>query len=229
MIALTMLLLSATPNPFLEEARVLEQNLDFEGCVARLKQASTQWKSTPEELRDIEVHAGLCTFNLGKTKQAEGHFRMALRLDENTSLPPYTSPKAVELFTAVKRSLPPRPFVDSDLTDDTPLKEPVEKPELTPIAVRPQRTFGQLLSRRVPSLICAGVAVVSLIAGIVMASLAQDLAKQANAAHFESDFYRLGTDARGLATGATVSWVVAAIATSATVVTWLISSDEEQP
>lgn len=229
MTALLLLALSAAPNPFLAEALELEQNLDFEGCVSRLKQASTQWKSTPDELRDIEVHAGLCMFNLGKTKAAEGHFRMALRLDEATSLPPYTSPKAVELFTSVKRSLPAKPFVDSDLAGDAPLKEAtVEKPVLAPTPP-PQRTFGQLLSRRVPSLITAGVAVVSLVTGILLAAIAQGVARQANAAHFESDFYRLGADARGLATGATISWVVAAVATSATVVTWLISGDEENP
>ena len=222
MTALVLLMLSAAPNPFLAEALELEQNLDFEGCVARLRQASSQWKSTPEELRDIEVHAGLCTFNLGKTKQAEGHFRMALRLDEATALPPYTSPKAVELFTSVKRSLPP-PVADAPLKEAT-----VEKPVLTPVAP-PQRTFGQLLSRRVPSLMTAGVAVVSLVTGILLASIAQDVARRANASHFESDFYRLGADARGLATGATISWVVAAVATSATVVTWLIAGDEENP
>ncbi|PZR11967.1 MAG: hypothetical protein DI536_16720 [Archangium gephyra] len=229
MTGLLLLALSAAPNPFLAEALELEQNLDFEGCVARLRQASTQWQSTPDELRDIEVHAGLCTFNLGKTRAAEGHFRMALRLDENTALPPYTSPKALELFAAVKRALPHKPFVDGDLAGDAPLKDPVAaRPVLTP-EPPPQRTFGQLLGSRVPSLISAGVAVVSLVTGILLATLAQDVARQANAAHFETDFYRLGADARGLATGATISWVVAAVATSATVVTWLIASDEEHP
>lgn len=215
MTALVLTLLAA--NPFLTEALELEQNLDFEGCVSRLKQASTQWKSTPEELRDIELHAGLCTFNLGKTKQAEGHFRMALRLDENASLPEYTSPKAIELFASVKRSLPPpKPVVE-------------DAPIATVLVPKPQRTFGQLLSHRVPSLVSGGVSVLSLVTGIVLATTAQNVAAQANAAHFESDFYRLGADARGFATGATISWVVAAIAASAAVVTWLIASDEEQP
>ena len=74
----------------------------------RLKQASTQWKSTPEELREIELHAGLCKFNLGQKKQAAEHFRTALRIDEGAELPPYTSPKAVDLFLEVKKALPPR-------------------------------------------------------------------------------------------------------------------------
>lgn len=228
MTVLLLSLLAATPNPFLEEALELERTLDFEGCVTRLRQASTQWKSAPDELRDIELHAGLCTFNLGDTKQAESHFRMALRLDEHARLPPYTSPRALELFDAVKRAMPARPFVDEDLKGDAPLKEPVAAgPALTPEAPRGQ--LGALLSRRVPSLVLGGVTLASLITGIVLAVTAQNLAAQANAAHFESDFHRLGADARGFATGATISWVAAAVGTTATVVSWIVAGDGEQP
>jgi hypothetical protein len=115
-------LLSAPGNPFLMQAREQYQALDFERCLARLQQAATQWKSTPAELRDIEVYGGLCTFSLGRTADAKDHFRTALRIDEATELPPYTSPKAVDLFLAVKLALraPPEPLPDVDLPPDAP-------------------------------------------------------------------------------------------------------------
>lgn len=222
MTALLLSLLSAAPNPFLAEALELERSLDFEGCVTRLEQASTQWKSSPEELREIELHAGLCTFNLGKTKLASGHFRMALRIDENARLPTYTNPRAVKLFEDVRRAMPTTPSVDEDLKSDAPVKA-----QLVPVNVAaPAPSF---LARRGVSLILGGVTVASVVTGIVLALQAQAVAKQANAAHFESDFFRLGADAQGLATGATISWVLAALCATSTIVAWVIAGDEEQP
>ena len=134
-------LVLAAPNPFLAQALEHEQNLDFERCVERLKQAATQWKSTPDELREIELHAGLCKFNLGQKKAAAEHFRTAMRIDEAAELPPYTSPKAVELFFEVKKALraPPPPLPDSDLPDaDLPRDAPTQ-PKLEP---RPTEASG---------------------------------------------------------------------------------------
>lgn len=222
MTSLLLTLLTVAPNPFLAEALELEQGLDFEGCVTRLRQASTQWKSSPDELREIELHAGLCTFNLGKTKQAASHFRTALRIDENAHLPTYTSPKAIELFDEVKRAMPVTPFVDEDLKADAPVKT-----SLTPVNVAaPAPSF---LAKRGVSLILGGVTVASVVTGIVLALQAQAVAKQANAAQYESDFFRLGADARGLAVGATISWVLTALCATSTVVAWVIAGDQEQP
>lgn len=224
MTAVLWLALAATPNPFLAEGLALEQALDFEGCVTRLQQASTQWQSTPDELRDIELHAGLCQFNLGHTDKATKHFRMALRLDDAARLPTYTTPRAVTLFEQVRRGLPQKPFVDDDLPRDAPVN--------TAAALTPRETptpVATWLGRRALPLTLSGVTLASIITGVVLALQAQAVAVQANRAHFESDFYKLGTDAQGLATGATISWVIAAIGATASAVTFVIAADEERP
>lgn len=95
-LALALALLTNAENPYLAEAKALANGLEFERCLERLKQAQTQWHSTPDELGEVEVWSGLCHFNLGHRRQAVEHFRTALRIDEGTDLPPYSSPKAVE-------------------------------------------------------------------------------------------------------------------------------------
>ena len=44
--------------------------------------------------------------------------------------------------------------------------------------------------------------------GIAMGLRAQSLAKEANAAQYETDFYRLGDSAKGLAVGSTIAWIL---------------------
>lgn len=218
MSALLALVLAAAGNPFLAEALEHEQNLDFEKCVQRLKQASTQWKkNSPEELRDIELHLGLCTFNLGDTNAAGEHFRMALRLDEATELPAYTNPRAVELFLKAKKALQPAPppMPDEDLPDDRP-----KKTTLTPTSAPSE---GLFLKQRAAPLALGVVSVGAAIAAIALGVRANELAQQANQARWESDFYLLGDQAKGFATGATLSWVLAALSTAGTVVTWWVT------
>jgi hypothetical protein len=222
------LTLTLAANPFLGEALQHEKDLEFERCVQRLKQASTQWKNEPSELRDIELHWGLCAFNLGDRKGALEHFRMALRVDEATELPAYTSPKAVELFLAVKRSLQPAapPMPDEDLLkEDAPIVE--KKKKLEPAVVQPRAPspVGRFLEHRAVPLTLGVVALGTAITGLALGLRAQDVANQANGARFESDFYRLGSDATGLATGSTISWVLAGTSAVAAVVVWLVMGD----
>ncbi len=223
MSALLSLVLAAS-NPFLAEALEHERNLDFEKCVQRLKQASTQWKNSPAELRDIELHLGLCQFNLGDKAGATEHFRVALRIDEATELPPYTSPKAVELFLAAKKSLQPAPppMPDEDLPDDRPLKDPPKKDLASVTAPSP---IGPFLTRRAAPLSLGAVTLASAITGIALGLRAQELATQANATRFEADFFALGAQARGFATGATISWIVAAASAIGTVITWWVTGE----
>lgn len=227
MTALLVLVLAAGgANPFLAQALEHEQNLDFERCVERLQQAATQWKSTPDELREIELHAGLCKFNLGRRKEAAEHFRTALRIDEAVELPPYTSPKATEFFYEVKRQLrapaPPLPDADRpdpDLLDDTPRK--------TKLAPRPQDNtalLGPMLARRAAPLTLGVVTVAGALTSIILGINAQARAQEANQARFESDFHRLGDAAKGLATGTNVAWVMTALSAIGTAVTWWLSS-----
>lgn len=213
--------LTAGPNPFLAEALAHERDLDFERCVQRLQQASTQWKSTPDELREIELHLGLCTFNLGNRKAAAEHFRTALRIDEGADLPPYTSPRAVELFLEVKRALraPPPPLPEEDLPpDDTP-----KRPKLVPREAAPP--LDVTLARRALPLTLGGVTVATAITALALGLRAQALAAEANAAPFEADFFRLGQDARGLATASTVTWLTSGLCAIGTVIAWWVTNE----
>ncbi len=141
MLAFALLLLAAEPplptgvpapvagkNPYLRQAKENYQKLDFEKCLQRLQQAP-QWKSAPDELLEIELYAGMCHYNLNQRADAEERFRLALRISPEAELPPYTSPKLVDFFLAVKKKLkplkenpPPRP---PPVKEPTPPREPV--------------------------------------------------------------------------------------------------------
>ena len=138
-LALALLVLSAEPplpsgvpapvkgsNPYLSQAKELYANLDFEKCLKRLAQAP-QWKSDSAELLEIELVAGMCHYNLNQRVDAEERFRLALRMNGNAELPPYTSPKLVDFFFSVKKKLraPPPPM---------PEEEDLDMPKLTPAA-----------------------------------------------------------------------------------------------
>lgn len=228
MIALVASAVLAT-NPFLLEGLQHEKELEFEKCVQRLKQAVTQWKNSPEELKEIELHAGLCTFNLGDRKRAAEHFRLALRIDATTVLPEFTSPKIVELFDEVKRALDAQtPLRDDELQalrEDTPVADqppPKLEPRVTQSTPSP---LGSFVTRRAVPLSLGVVSVASAVTGLVLGLRAQAVATEANAARFESDFYRLGADATGLATGATLAWVLAGASAIGAVVTWWVMGE----
>ncbi len=226
MTLLLALVLTAGPNPFLAEALEHERNLDFERCVERLKQAATQWQSTPDELRDIELHAGLCKFNLGQKKPAAEHFRTALRIDEGAELPPYTSPKAVEYFFDVKRSLraPPPPMPQNDLPDADLPKDAPRKLRLEP-APKTDSPLGPVLVKRALPISLGVVTVASFITGLALGLRAQSVATEANASRYESDFFRLGDTARTLAIGSTIAWIISGLAAIGTGVGWWATSE----
>jgi hypothetical protein len=225
--ALWIALAAAPPNPFLAEAKALYASLDFERCLERLEQASTQWKSTENELFEIEVFSGLARFNLGQVKRASEHFRMAQRIDPAGELPPYSSPKAVDLWLEVKQSLvePPPPFPDSDLPpDDTPRRaelRPKVKDEL------PSPGPSLVWKRRALPIALSVVAVAALAAAIGLGASAKNLEARANAASYESDFVSLGNSARASAAGANVCWGIAAASALAAGVLWWVEPKPE--
>lgn len=94
------------PNPYLAQARVFYQGLEFERCLQRLNQAVDR-ESTVREQAEIALYAGLCNAQLGNFEEAEPHFSRALELDRTLELPPYTSPKIEALFKEVAAKLPP--------------------------------------------------------------------------------------------------------------------------
>lgn len=228
MISLVTLVLAAN-NPFLAEGLQHEKDLDFEKCVQRLKQAATQWKNDADEVREIELHAGLCQFNLGDRKAAMEHFRVALRIELSTELPAYTSPKAVELFMKVKKSLEAQapPMRDEDLLaeDKDPPKDAPKNVKLEPPVVTGPSPVVAFLSHRAVPLSLGAISIGAAITGAILGARATTLATEANAARFESDFYRLGADATGSATGATIAWILAGTSAIGAVLTWWLMGE----
>jgi len=227
-VALALALAAAAPNPYLAEAKSLYDALDFERCLARLELASKKWTSTPKELFEIEVYSGLARLNLGQGKKATRHFRLAQRIDPAGELPPYTSPKAVDLWLEVKKSLdePTGTFTDTDLPEDAPTK-----PELTPpLKVEEPSPLATVdWKRHAAPLALSAAAVVALAVGIGLGVSAKSLEAQANAAAYESDFVRLGNQASANAFGANVAYGVAAACAIAAGVLWFTQRGDEAP
>lgn len=215
---MVVMVLGAQANPFLSQAKELYQALEFEKCVSRLDQASKQWQSTKDELRDIEVYGGLCQFNLGRSKAAAEHFRTALRIDESVDLPPYTSPKAVSLFLRVKQSLqaPPEPLPDEDLPPDAPIARTLEPRK------EPGPSVPSVMERH-PAAVGLGIgAGVALAIGVGLGVNARNLSIQANEARAEQEFREKGAQAQGYATAANVAYILAGSAAIAAVVTYFL-------
>ncbi len=271
MLALALLLLGAEPplpsgvpaavkgpNPYLSQAKELYERLDFEKCLKRLGQAP-QWKSDSAELIEIELYAGMCSYNLNERGDAEERFRLALRMNADAELPPYTSPKLVDFFLNVKRKMRPTPApmpkedLDMPREPRVPKVEKEEEPPL-PAVVKPvepepdeprveappklvpePRMIGPILpptvekpsalKRRAAPLVLTAVAVVAAGVGVGLGLNSRSLEKQANNAHFESDFFKLGDAARAQAFGADVSYGIAGAAGVGALVGWLVTNE----
>jgi len=119
------------PNPFLAQAKELYQKLEFEKCLQRLGQAP-QWRSSPTELLEIELFAGMCSYNLNQLPQAEERFRLALRISPAAELPPYTSPKLMDFFRRIKKSMPKPPPQKEERPEKNEKAEKPDRPEKSP-------------------------------------------------------------------------------------------------
>lgn len=205
-------------NPFLEQARDHYVALDFEQCVKRIDQA-TAWKgSTIDEQRDIELYAGLCHLNLSQRREAAEHFRIALRIDGSADLPPYSSPKAVELFLRVKKVMqePPSPLPD----DDSPFAtELTPKPKPDPLPPPPPPAW----KKQAGPIALGVIAAAALGTGIGLGLHAKGLESQANAARYDTEFVALGSAAKDSAIAANVSYGVAVLSGAAGLAILLLS------
>jgi len=257
------------PNPYLSQAKELYERLDFEKCLKRLGQAP-QWISDSAELIEIELYAGMCSYNLNERGDAEERFRLALRMNPDAELPPYTSPKLVDFFLNVKRKLrptpPPMPKEDLDMPrleprapkvekedrkedrkEDEPPAPPVVKPmergpepdeprvDAAPALVPAPKMIGPILvpevekpsalERRAAPIVLTVVAVIAAAVGVGLGVNSRALERQANNAHFESDFFKLGDAARTQAFGADVAYGIAAASGAGALVGWLVTNE----
>ncbi|MBL8938583.1 MAG: hypothetical protein JNM69_28705, partial [Archangium sp.] len=142
----------------------------------------------------------------------------ALRIDEATDLPPYPSPKAVDLFLNVKKALqaPPEPMPDTDLPPDAPRKMTLEpKPPAGPTEP------GVFEKHPLPMGFGIGAGV-ALAVGVGLGVNARNLSIQANEARTDSEFAQKADAARANATGANVAYVLAAGAAATAVIAYLL-------
>src|SRR4051812_8070193 len=105
--ALLLALAADSANPYLAQAKVLHQALEFERCLKRLDQAG-RWENTHAQLAEIELYQGLCTYGLGNEAIALEHFEMGLKLDATLELPPALGPKVNALFGRARVKVTPK-------------------------------------------------------------------------------------------------------------------------
>ncbi len=201
-------------NPSLSRAIEYYRRLNYEACVQQLDKASQQ-KNTTHERIEIATYAGLCHFNLNHTSEARTHFEMALRLNREAQLPPYSPPRAVALFRQVFHTLPP-PAMDAPKNTEL---TPAPKLEPPPIVVAEPEAKP---SRAVP-LVLGSASVASAIAGGVVIARAFELARSANNEPFESRAIALGNEARLHATISYVLFGVAGALASSAIATFAVS------
>lgn len=202
------------PNPYLAQARVFYQGLEFERCLQRLKQAGAR-ESTVAEQAEIALYGGLCNAQLGNFEAAELHFTRALELDRTLELPPYTSPKIEALFQEVASRLPAAEEAPSPSAALTPRELPPPAYRGADLSAQPQRSY-------VAPIAFGGAALLAGGAATYFGLQAQRFEGEANAAHFEVDAHRLGQDARRNATFANIGLGVATAAVSGAIITWLM-------
>ncbi len=109
-------------NPYLSQAKVYYQGLEYEKCLQRLDKAAN-WKSAKSELAEIEIYNGMCKFNLGRRDDVADHFTLALQIDPEAKLPAFTSPKLVQIWNPIASRFaqsPRRPPPPTDARESRP-------------------------------------------------------------------------------------------------------------
>lgn len=226
-------------NVYLAQAKVFYQGLDFEKCVQRLEQAARWKNNTRSDLVEIELYSGLCKFNLHQEADAADHFEVALQLDPNVKLPPFSSPRVSELFRSVAARVKPMDSGtatagNSTQPDNTQMNKPPPPPKKdTPVAVkltpnpRPTPDVKLEATREGRSwalpLGLGGASVAAATVGIVFGMQAKAHEAQFNAPEtFQSDADRLEQQARGEVLLANIGFGVASAAAIGAVVTYLL-------
>jgi hypothetical protein len=196
-------------NPYLVQAKVFYQGLEYEKCLGRLDNAY-RWQNSEPELAEIELYMGLCSFQLGRAEDAKERFVLSLQLNPQIQLPPFTSPKIVQLFDELAARVP-----------DREVKKPDEKRVDVPLSSPP--TLVTTPSKPIPWLpIGLGSAAVAGVGtGIFFGIEAKRLEGLANdPAEFEINRVRYGDQARRSAVFANVAYGLAASLAVSAVVTY---------
>lgn len=230
------------PNPYLSQAKVFYQGLEYEKCLTRLDQA-TKWNSEPNEEVEVQLYFGLCNFNMGNADEAKRRFELALKLDGNLQLPPYTSPRISELFETSRKRIAARakPVEDKPLVVDPKKTSPkVEekkvaaadvptKVELTPAPVVATEQKPEFVGQSdgpnlVLPLALGGTAALAAGAGAFLGLQAKSAESEANAARFESEAFAASNRASSNAMLANVAFAVAGAALIGAVVTYFVTN-----
>ena len=250
-ISVLVLLCGATAlaeNPYLVQARENLKRFEYDRCLSRLEQANTWKDSSPQELSEIEVVAGVCEANLGRNQAAVERFTMALKLDAAAQLPALTSPKIHELFKrAQARSAPPSTPVVAEAQPvevqpeprvETPAETPAETPPITdaPVKEEPKLTPEPAQAptvvaeqpralKRIPDAtwILGGVAVVGAVTGVVQGVRVLENQTFAADSPFVSERYAALQQARSDAVVANVAFGVATAALVAAVIVAIVN------
>ncbi|MFL5319624.1 MAG: hypothetical protein ACJ790_08190 [Myxococcaceae bacterium] len=226
------------PNPYLGQAKVFYQGLEYEKCLARLDQA-TKWASEPAEQVEIELYAGLCNFNIGNMDEAKRRFDLALGLDPKLQLPPYTSPRIGEIFEASRKRAEEKlarmnpvakkeePVVVAKKEEPPPKKSdaPVET-KLTPEQPPKEDVTAGVSTEKsyVAPIALAGASALSLGAGAYFGLQAKNYEAQGATSHYGSDAFKYSQQAGSSALIANVAFGVAATAAIGAAVTYFVSN-----
>ena len=224
-----------TANPYLSQAKVFFQGLDFEKCVKRLN-AAAKWKANSNEtLAEVQLYLGLCKLGLNKDAEAAEHFERSVSLNRDIELPPLQSPKTRAFFESAKTRMEktlglaakpapipmaPTPSAPVPVPDAPKQATLVPQPtsETTPDMVAPAPQGKRLAA----PIALAGTSAVAAGLAAYFGVQAKSLEGQANAANFQSDAVTLGQRARTQALLSNSAWGVAGATAAAAVITYFV-------
>ena len=228
-----------SPNPYLAQAKVFHQGLDYEKCLKRLDQAG-KWDNSKGQLAQIELYSGLCHLALGHETEGRENFELALALDPGLTLPPMQGPKVAGLFEKARAKVASvAPVEKPDPPPEKIVEVPppkVEPPPLPPVQDAPKRV--ELVPAETPPALVqtsppkqthlavpvaiGAVAVAAVVVAIVFGVQARSLESRANNAAFESDAVSLGRQATTDALVANVGFSLAGAAAVAAVISFVV-------
>lgn len=196
---------AAKANPFLAQAKVLYQGLNYEKALDRLKKAMAWTGTSQAEMAEIHLYRGLSHLQLGREKQGREALRAAVLADADVRLPPMCSPKLASVFNeeaaAVRPAAPPPPVevapppvavaVAPPVVEPAPNAAPAgaTAPPAEPAVVKKEHV-------RWPSYVAFAAAVVLAGVGGYMGYDALERSKQATDAQYADDHVRLNGEAR---------------------------------